>query len=201
MPVTLLRRHYPELAELPLVEIDFMDDGERLGTVPPESQDFVIANHLLEHTGDPIGTIANWLRVLRPGGVIFMAVPDKRYTFDIERDPTPVEHMIRDFEEGPEASRRQHFEEWARHVEGVAEEQVAERADILERIDYSVHTHVFTEHTLLELVLACDRLVGPLAIETLRRNGMETLVILRKPDPAVVLPTPPRAYDELPVAG
>ena len=93
----------------------------------------MIANHLLEHTGDPISTIGNWLRVLRPGGVIYLGVPDKRFTFDIERELTSLEHMIRDYEEGPEISRRQHFEEWARHVERVADERVAERADALER--------------------------------------------------------------------
>ncbi len=201
MPVTLLRRHYPELARLPLVEIDVMDDGERLATVQSESQDFVIANHLLEHTGDPISTVGNWLRVLRPGGVIFLAVPDKRYTFDIEREPTPIEHMIRDHEQGPDTSRRQHFEEWARHVERVSEDRVAERAEILEQIDYSVHTHVFTERELLELIFACDERVGPIEVEALRRNGLETLVVIRKPDPGVELPQPPRAYDELPMPG
>jgi GT2 family glycosyltransferase/SAM-dependent methyltransferase len=199
LPVTLLRRHYPELDELPLVEIDIGDDGERLDRIEAESQDFVIANHLLEHTEDPIATISNWLRVLRPGGVIYMAVPDKRHTFDIDRQPTPVEHMIRDYEQGPDGSRREHFEDWARHVERVSEEQVGERADILEQIGYSIHTHVFTERTLLELLLACDRLVGPVEIEAMRRNGVETLVVLRKPDPAAAPPEAPRAYDTMPL--
>ena len=201
MPVTLLRRHYPELGELPLIEIDIGDDGERLAKIRAESQDFVIANHLLEHTGDPISTIGNWLRVLRPGGVIYLAVPDKRYTFDIEREPTPLQHMVRDHTDGPDSSRHQHFEEWARHVEQVAEDRVAERADILERIDYSVHTHVFTERRLLELIFACDDLVGPVEVEAMRRSGLETLVVIRKPDPAVELPAPAPAYDELPLPG
>jgi GT2 family glycosyltransferase len=201
MPVTLLRRHYPELDELPLVEIDVGDDGERLETIEAESQNFVIANHLLEHTEDPISTIANWLRVLRPGGVIYMAVPDKRHTFDIDREPTPIEHIVRDYEEGPEGSRRQHFEEWARHVERVSEDRVGERADILQEIDYSIHTHVFTEQTLLELLMACDRLVGPIEIEALRRNGLETLVVVRKPDPALAPPRPAPAYETLPLPG
>jgi GT2 family glycosyltransferase/SAM-dependent methyltransferase len=199
MPVTLLRRHYPELDELPLAEIDAGDDGERLATFADESLDFVIANHLLEHTEDPIAAIACWLRVLRPGGVIYMAVPDKRHTFDIEREATSVEHMIRDYQEGPEGSRRQHFEEWARHVERVSEDRVSERADILEQIDYSIHTHVFTERTLLELLMACDRLVGPIEIEAMRRNGLETLVVARKPDPGLVRPQPPAAYETLPL--
>ncbi|MQA76392.1 MAG: glycosyltransferase, partial [Solirubrobacterales bacterium] len=198
MPVTLLRRHYPELAALPLIEVDILDDGERLDTIEAESQDFVIANHLLEHTGDPIATIGNWLRVLRPGGVIYLAVPDKRYTFDIDREVTPLEHIIRDHEEGPEVSRRRHFEEWARHVEGVSEEHVGERADALEQIDYSVHTHVFTERELLELLMHCAERFGGLEIEALRRNGIETLVVLRKPDPEAPRPDPTPAYEELP---
>ena len=202
MPVTLLRRHYPELDELPLVEIDIGDDGERLETVEPRSQDFVIANHLLEHTEDPISTIGNWLRVLRPGGVIYLAVPDKRYTFDIEREPTPVEHMIRDYEEGPEGSRRQHFEEWARHVEGVSEDRVSERADILEQIDYSIHTHVFTERTLLELLMACDRAGRPDrdrggAPQRPRDAGRS----IRKPDPSLAPSRPAPAYETLPLPG
>jgi SAM-dependent methyltransferase/GT2 family glycosyltransferase len=201
LPVTLLRRHYPELDQLPLVEIDIGDDGEQLEAIEAESQDFVIANHLLEHTQDPISAIATWLRVLRPGGVVYMAVPDKRHTFDIDREPTPIEHMIRDYEEGPAGSRRQHFEEWARHVERVPEDRVSERADILERIDYSIHTHVFTERTLLDLLIACDRLVGPIEIEAVRRNGLETLVVVRKPDPSLAPPRPAPAYETLPLPG
>jgi hypothetical protein len=81
----------------------------------------------------------------------------------------------------------------------VSEEQVGERADILEQIGYSIHTHVFTERTLLELLLACDRLVGPVEIEAMRRNGVETLVVLRKPDPAAAPPEAPRAYDTMPL--
>ncbi len=80
-----LRAHYPELNELPLVPVDIIDDGETLATIAEGSQDFIIAHHFLEHTQDPIGTIARHLDVLRPGGVLFMAVPDKRETFDVDR--------------------------------------------------------------------------------------------------------------------
>jgi ubiquinone/menaquinone biosynthesis C-methylase UbiE len=36
------------------------------------SQDFVIANHLLEHLPDPIGALKEWYRVLRAGGTLFL---------------------------------------------------------------------------------------------------------------------------------
>src|SRR5215218_5051715 len=52
-PVPELRKQYPELDGQPLVETDVIDDGERLGTIPDASEDFVIANHFLEHCQDP----------------------------------------------------------------------------------------------------------------------------------------------------
>src|SRR5215210_513324 len=66
-----LRMHYPELAEHDLVDVDIVADGESLGSVADGSQDFVIANHFLEHTQNPIATVESHLRVLRPDGVIY----------------------------------------------------------------------------------------------------------------------------------
>jgi len=93
---------------------DVLDDGESLSTIEPASQDFIVANHFLEHCENPIGTIENHLGKLRPGGILFYAVPDKRFTFDYPRDVTPLEHMISDYEHGPEGSRSEHFDDWAR---------------------------------------------------------------------------------------
>ena len=80
-----LRRQYSELAAVPFVPLDVIDDGEKLNTIAPESQDFVIASHFLEHTQDPIGTIRRHLQVIRQGGILFVAVPDKRFSFDVNR--------------------------------------------------------------------------------------------------------------------
>src|SRR3977135_908065 len=60
-----LRRQYPELTTQELVEVDVVDDGERLGSQADASADFIIANHFIEHTEDPLGTLASHLRVLR----------------------------------------------------------------------------------------------------------------------------------------
>lgn len=82
MTVDDLRAHYPELAGRPLAPVDVVDDGERLSAIAAESVDFIVANHFLEHCEDPIQTIETHLGKLRPGGILFYAVPDKRYTFD-----------------------------------------------------------------------------------------------------------------------
>jgi SAM-dependent methyltransferase len=181
LPVSELRAHYPELDYEPLVPVDIVDDGERLATIPDSSLDFVVANHFLEHTQDPVGTLLNAFRVLRPAGVLYLAVPDKRYTFDRDRAVTPLDHLLRDFQEGPEISRRDHFEEWARLVEGVPEDDVGRRAEQLMEQDYGIHYHVWTRREMLELLTAVrDRFDLDFDVELIKPIKHEVVLVLRK---------------------
>jgi SAM-dependent methyltransferase len=174
MTVEELRGHYPELAG-GIVPIDLVDDGERLTTVPDESQDFIIANHFLEHCEDPIGAIGIHLRKLKPGGILFYAVPDKRYTIDYRRPLTPLEHMVSDHEQGTGRSRGEHYEEWERLVDG------SRSATDLQAAGYSIHMHVWTEAEFLELLLYCRRRFDySFEIEAFARSSLEVVVVLRK---------------------
>jgi SAM-dependent methyltransferase len=181
LPVSELRAHYPELEQEPLVQVDILDDGERLGTIADSSLDFVVANHFLEHTQNPVGTLLNAFRVLRPGGVLYLAVPDKRHTFDRDRPVTPFDHLLRDFHEGPQVSRRDHFEEWARLVERVPEDEVPRRAEQLMDQNYSIHYHVWTQREMRELLTAIrDRVDLDFDVELMERIKHEVVFVLRK---------------------
>jgi SAM-dependent methyltransferase len=181
MPVDELRQQYHELKDEPFVPVETIDDGERLGKIADASQDFVIANHFLEHCQDPILALLNMLRVLRAGGVLYLAVPDKRYTFDVDRPLTRLEHLWHDHEQGPEGSRRQHFEEFAYFVQkfqgpGDAQAQAQHLLDM----NYSIHFHVWTEVQLVELLLSIwQRLDLSFVIELMLKNGEEVIFILR----------------------
>ncbi len=173
-----LREHYPELAKLPLVPVDVIDDGEALATVTDASLNFVIANHFIEHTQSPLATIRNHLRVLRPGGVLYLAVPDKRRTFDVDREVTPLAHVLRDLEEGPAWSRAEHFRDWVVNVDRAPD--VEARIVALSDADYSIHFHVWTPDGFLEMLEhARDELGMPFTIEEVQGNGIEFIVILR----------------------
>lgn len=192
MPIDELRSEYPELVEWDLTPVDVIDDGEKLNTVAAESQDFIVANHFLEHCEDPIGTIETHLGKLKPGGVLFYAVPDKRYTFDFRRPVTPLEHMVADYDEGPDGSRREHYDEWAQMVlveEGESEQDSLAKARRLEEEKYSIHMHVWTQAEFLGLILACRQRLGEdFDLEAAARQGLEFVVVLRKrgalPEPA-----------------
>jgi GT2 family glycosyltransferase/predicted SAM-dependent methyltransferase len=179
MSVAELRRQYPELDDKALVEPDIIDNGERLERIGDASQDFVIASHFLEHCQDPIGTVAAMLRVLRPGGVLYLAVPDKRYTFDRRRPVTPFAHLLRDYREGPAWSKAAHFEEWATLAE---DEHIKGRsAETLMAIDYSIHFHVWTQSEVLELLARLQtELAFEFDVETVVANAIEVIAVLRK---------------------
>jgi SAM-dependent methyltransferase len=181
MDSVALRSHYRELANSQLVEVDVVDDGETLATQPDGSADFIIANHFIEHTEDPLGTLGNHLRVLRPGGILYLAVPDRRHTFDADREPTPLAHLERDHDEGPGWSRAIHQEEWARLVDRVPPEDVEERVRALEREDYSIHFHAWApEEFAAVLRHARDERRLPFEIEALQPNHHEFIAVLRK---------------------
>lgn len=51
--------------------------------------DFVFAGHVLEHCKSPREVLAEWLRVVKPGGHVCLVLPDTRYTLAQNTDPTP----------------------------------------------------------------------------------------------------------------
>jgi hypothetical protein len=183
MAASDLRRHYPELDTLPLVEVDLIDDGERLGKVADSSQDFMISNHFLEHTQDPIGTLARHLAVLKPGGVLYMAVPDKRQTFDSKRPETTFEHLVRDWREGSAWSYEGHLREYAALVDGLSGAALEARIAFLRRTGYSIHFHVWTGATLADFLTRLDRdLHLPLKLEEMVANAgrQENICVIRR---------------------
>jgi SAM-dependent methyltransferase len=181
MSVPELRKAYPELDSVSVVEVDVVDDGERLACFEDATLDFVIANHFLEHCENPIGAVRNMLRVLKNEGVLYLAIPDKRLTFDIDRPVTSLEHLIEDDRNGPAWSRRQHYEEYTRLVDKVQGDEAERHTARLMDRRYSIHFHVWTETEMLEFVLALKRMLEfDFAIELVLRHANEVIFVLRK---------------------
>lgn len=143
---------YPELKGLPLVDVHIVDDAETLSTLSPNSEDFVIANHVIEHMVSPIKALLTWQKVLKKGGKLFLAVPDKNYTFDKGREYTDFSHILEDFNNPSEERDYIHFEEFALHASCRTfkvrpEEEYKELAKELWDRQYSIHYHVWDYNT------------------------------------------------------
>jgi hypothetical protein len=91
-----LKRTYGEYKDL-IVPVDVQNDGTTLESFSEHSQDFIIANHILEHVVNVIRTLMRWYNVLRVNGVLFVSIPDWRLTWDHVRQRTNLSHLVDDF--------------------------------------------------------------------------------------------------------
>lgn len=75
-----------KIAEVDFVSLDGSVSREVIGD---NNFDVILASHVIEH----VPNLAKWLAdnadALRPGGVLALVIPDRRYTFDYFRRVTP----------------------------------------------------------------------------------------------------------------
>lgn len=159
-----LRVRYPDLAAI--VPVSIFGDAQNLSLLQDSEVDFVIANHLVEHLEDPIRGLTELFRVIRPGGILYMAIPDPRATFDRLRPPTSIEHIHAEYRGGTTETRKQHFREWVELVEAelndhaLSESEANARIELLIEMDYSIHFHVYRPDTFIELLCTARREAG-----------------------------------------
>lgn len=182
MPLAELRRHYAEHSHKPFF-ISLIGDGEKLDCIRDGALDFIVANHMIEHCQDPIGTLKTFLSKLRVGGRIFMAVPDMRRTFDRDREPTTWDHLFHDHRNGPQMSRHEHYLQWAELVNHVDPEAIERRAAELEAMDYSIHFHCWTMDGFRDFLDRCRSLL-PLRVVGAVGYRNENIFIINKIDAA-----------------
>lgn len=182
MTPAALFEQYPEIDGTTMVTPDIVDDGETLGSLKDDSQDFVIANHFLEHAENPILCIENFVRVLKEDGILFLALPDKEKTFDRTRKDTTLKHLLKDYRSGGKRSRTAHYRQWAEHVNGMKGREIKQRAKALEREKYSIHFHVWTFESALHFIgfLSAVQRTPLRVVIALRNPPNEMIFILKK---------------------
>ncbi len=179
---------FPEIQSSKLVSVHILGDVDKrdLRKLTVNSQDFVIANHVIEHVACPIAMVEDMFYVLRTGGWIAIAAPDKRYTFDKKRPLTSYEHLETEYINGVDEVDDEHYLEFLQHVgKHVFQEPGRDiKGDIAFARSRREHAHVWDSHTFLEFLMACKKTSGiEFKIEyqsTGEENGIEFFAILRK---------------------
>ena len=76
-------------------EVDYVTDGQRITSViKNKSYDYIIASHVIEHVTDIISFIQDCESLLKEDGVLILAVPDKKFCFDIFQSLTSTGDVI-----------------------------------------------------------------------------------------------------------
>lgn len=150
LPVDQLAQHYSEV-QGSIIAPDIIADAESL---PFRGLDFIIATHVLEHLQFPLRALKSWYEGLSPGGVLLLKVPDKRFTFDRNRERTSLQHLVEEFEHPDRIDVRAHYADWVARVNGRHPDgpEFAQELQALMAMNYSIHYHVWTDHDLREII-------------------------------------------------
>lgn len=84
----LIEKYAPHGVDVSSVEdVDYVWQGQPLSELigQAERYDWIIASHVIEHVPDIVGFLNECKKLLKPDGVLSLAIPDKRYCFDYFR--------------------------------------------------------------------------------------------------------------------
>ena len=149
-------------------EVNIIGNGDLL-SIEDNTYDAVITCHVLEHLTNPLRAIHEWHRITKPGGNVFMVVPDKRFTFDKDRDVTPVQHLIDDYNSNVSETELAHYQDLCKHV---ASHDISQAQGMFE-VQSNIHVHTFTEDSLKELLKGFE-------VIYFKRDGMHLTVNMVK---------------------
>jgi SAM-dependent methyltransferase len=102
-------------------DVDVVWTSGRLhDALPPNehgSFDAILASHVIEHVPDLLGLLESFERLLHPGGVVVLAVPDKRRSFDFFKPLSTTGDVLEAHERQAERhSRKTRFDDAAYSV-------------------------------------------------------------------------------------
>jgi SAM-dependent methyltransferase len=91
--------------KIPLIEaVDLVGSATEIANLIPASEhgtlDYIVSSHNFEHLPNPIRFLQGCCTVLKPGGILSMAVPDSRACFDFFRPHTVLADWLESFKDG-----------------------------------------------------------------------------------------------------
>ena len=119
---TFYKSHQQVVTEnIPEIDFVLLQDGvvRRLAdaTATNAPYDWIIASHVIEHVPDLIDWLAQVAEITSDDGALILAVPDRRFTFDLHRPFTSVGQMLQAHELGDDRpSTRAVYDHFRSHV-------------------------------------------------------------------------------------
>ena len=108
----------------------------------PNSLDFVFSSHVIEHLANPLGHLAYWAELLKPGGVVAVVIPDRSGCKDYIFQPSSMDELNAELRNGSMTPTLAHYERWA-HLRAPN----SDPAEIL-KSGRSIHVHFYTPESM-----------------------------------------------------
>lgn len=86
----------PNVDASAIVDVDFnLEEGSLTEICGPSAPFcYVVASHVFEHLPNPMGWLREISALIRPGGIVSLAIPDRRYTYDYFRSTTTCAQLV-----------------------------------------------------------------------------------------------------------
>ena len=109
-------RNEPNVDLSKIEPVDYVSDGRSLSTLIPHRSyySYIIASHVIEHVPNLLEFLRDCALLLEPAGVLVLAIPDRRYCFDVLRPVSSTGSILQAF-----------YEKRTRHPVGTLFDQVA----------------------------------------------------------------------------
>lgn len=74
----------------------YIAEATDLHEIVTGSYQFLLSSNCLEHVANPLKALREWMRVLQPGGLVLLVLPNQTANFDHRRPVTRFEHLLDD---------------------------------------------------------------------------------------------------------
>lgn len=154
-----LRDSYDHRCGRPLFEPTIVGEAAHLEGISKNTCDFIIANHVIEHLETPIAFLQAVSSALTDGGCAMIVAPDKRYSFDVNRQITSFAHLLDEHKTGHAKNKRSHIIDVLIKVVGIDIGATDERE--LERLIselgaedryQGIHYHVWDDASFIDFI-------------------------------------------------
>ena len=135
----------------------FICDATDLSAIPPETYDFVLASHVIEHIANPVKALRDWIRVLKKDGVLLLMVPHRDGVSEQLRPLTTLKHLVEDFTRGVREDDPAHVPELLEWLDSRTDAPASEIAAYKNNLrnfhdNRALHHHVFSTYLAAALV-------------------------------------------------
>ena len=197
-----------------IVETDTLLDLNQLeySSLDDNDFDFFIANHVIEHLVNPLSFLNNLNSIMKTGSYLYLAVPDKEYTFDRHRKLHDWEHFHEEYQQKITRLSKEHLEDflfnkmsakpnllektslsnyWYQRAKSwrLSPQQYYQQARF--HLKRSIHVHVWNQDSFDRFIaLAIENLGLDLEIKATVKSadsGYEMIYILQKIEPRTLL--------------
>jgi SAM-dependent methyltransferase len=89
----------------------FIAEATALDGIETGRYEFLLSSNCLEHVANPLKALREWMRVVEPGGVLLLVLPNQQANFDHRRPVTRLEHLLDDERQGVGEDDLTHLDE------------------------------------------------------------------------------------------